>query len=80
MPELKAKLTSVQTEPQNEFRVTYLDVPKYGNGLLLLMEALNHRVLGMTRPLMVEDDYFRIHLNASLQTINDIKNYINANI
>ena len=56
-------------------------VPKYGNGLMLLMEyASNYKtgtILGLVTQL---DEYFDIELRMTAPAAQSVKKYINANL
>lgn len=59
----------------------YLVLPKYGNGLMLLMEWVS----GFHKPNLIHsvkngDDYVMIRLNAKFETYNCILKYITDNL
>ena len=63
---------------------TRIRVPKYGNGLMLLMERASKHYSGMGSFLgnvtEQEEDYFDIEIRGSKDVAQSVKRYINSNI
>lgn len=56
-----------------------LSVPKYGNGLMLMMETLSQRSVMPTKIIQL-DDSFEFVLPLTKHSIRPLVNYINANL
>jgi hypothetical protein len=58
----------------------YLVLPKYGNGLMLLMEwVASYHKPNLIHSVKNSDEYFLIRLNAKFETYKCILSYIVAN-
>lgn len=59
----------------------YLVLPKYGNGLMLLMEwAAGFHKANLIHSVRNNGDYFMIRLNAKYETYECVLRYINDNL
>ncbi len=60
---------------------TRIRVPKYGNGLMLLMEyASNYKTNSILGLITQYDEYFDVELRMTAPTAQSIKKYINNNL
>lgn len=55
-------------------------VPKYGNGLMLLMESAARRSSSFLGKVSELDDYFDIEIRGTKAVAQTVKKYINSNL